>query len=108
MTSGAGGFDRVRPRTPVAPGRPPVRSDGQPDAEGRRALFSTGPEQPARGTVTVDCSRCGTATVLSATQAARLVVPSVHLPVLRREHPSWLRCPACRRRSWVRLTVRLS
>lgn len=103
------GFDRVRRRDPDAtPGRVPG-SAGLPDAEGKRALFSRTTETPARGTVTVECSRCGQTSVLSASRGARLLAsPGVHLPVLRRDHPSFVRCPSCRRRSWVKLTLRLT
>jgi hypothetical protein len=36
-----------------------------------------------------------------------MALPSVHLPLVRRGHPSWMRCPACARRTWVRLGLRL-
>jgi hypothetical protein len=97
-------FDRVRPRsqdenTPLRPERA--------DAEGRRALFSTEEPVPAAGSVSVTCSRCDATSVLGPLRAIRTVIPSVHLPVVKRGNPSYLRCPACRRFSWVTLHVTL-
>jgi hypothetical protein len=95
------GLDRVRPRTMdddlrVTLGAEPL------DAEGKRALFSSSSPAPARGAVTVECSSCGAESVLSAAQWLRAAVPSLHLPLLKRRYPSWMRCPACRRRTWVK------
>ncbi len=112
------GFDRLSRRPPPASGtRPPAEAgsaaeSGEPvDQEGKRALFSApateSGSEPAFGAVTFRCSACGAQTVQSATQALRSLLPSVHLPVLRRRYPSWARCPACGRRTWLRLSVRL-
>lgn len=94
------GLDRVRPRRPTgATGEPPPGAD----REGRRALYSvTATTRPARGSVTVDCTRCGARSVLGPLRFLRAAVPSLHLPVLRRGAESFLRCPACRRFTWVR------
>jgi hypothetical protein len=121
------GFDRLRVRAGDAePGHPlPPRSAvgiGR-DAEGKRALFSaTGPEAdvPTIGSVTIDCARCGERTVMSPVAAAWAVFPSLLLTVtigrgdkesrlglFRRDHGAFLRCPACGRGSWTRLTIRL-
>ena len=103
-------LDRVRPRrlddSLLAASVP----DSPPDAEGKRALFSASgaaSSPPAFGSVTVECSACGERTVLAAGQALRAAVPSVHLPLLRRDYPSWMRCPACGLRTWVRLAIQL-
>ncbi len=99
-------FDRVRPRTPTAAGEAPQVGDH--DREGKRALFSAGaPPTSAFGSVGVECSSCRQTSVLSMSQAARAALPSVHLPVLRRRYPSWVRCPVCKRHTWARLTIRL-
>jgi hypothetical protein len=100
-----GSFDRVRPR------RPDARSAAAPraatvDVEGTRALFSAQPPVPAFGSVTVACGGCGASSVLAPAQALRTMLPSLHLPLLRRER-SYLRCPACARWEWCHLTVRL-
>lgn len=97
-------FDRVRPRTGAA-----TVSSGPAavDAEGKRALFSTEPPVPALGSVTVECSGCGATSVLSLRQAVRAALPSLHLPLVRGRYSSWMRCPACGRRRWVRARVRL-
>ena len=75
------------------------------DADGRRALFSTEAPVPVPGSVLLTCSRCSQTSVLSLRQAARALVPSVHLPLIKR-FPSLLRCPACGRPSWTRLRFR--
>jgi DNA-directed RNA polymerase subunit RPC12/RpoP len=95
------GFDRLRPRHVEADQSLPI----SPDNEGKRALFSTSTPRPARGSVTVDCSSCGERSVLSPTQATRLLLTTVHAPGLRRHHVSWVRCPACGHRSWSRLRL---
>ena len=92
------GFERL-------PGR--AADDGRPDADGKRALFSTAEQPPTFGSVTVACSSCRERTVVSIGRAARLAVPSFHLPLLRPAPWSWMRCPACGRMSWVTVSVQL-
>jgi hypothetical protein len=96
------------------PDVPSTSSTSVPDLQGRRALFSpTAPEAagepPAgvRGAVVVDCGSCGERTVLSPTAVVGHAVPSVHLPYLKPGHGSWMRCPACRQRTWVGLHLQL-
>jgi len=104
------GFDRLRPRTAgrAAGSGTPVPSAGRtPDPQGRRALYSGADQDPPAGTLTVTCSRCGRTSVTTPRQAVALALPSLHLPLLRRDHPSWMRCPACRTRTWVRVGLRL-
>jgi hypothetical protein len=117
------GFDRLRPRVGAAePGHPlpPATAVGR-DAEGKRALFSaTDPEAdvPAVGAVFIDCSRCGERTQMSPVAAAWAAFPSLLLSVtigrgdrestlglVRRSHGAFMRCPACGRGSWTRLTI---
>jgi len=88
------------------PTRGPV-AEGPPDADGRRALFSTAEQPPTIGTVTIACSGCEERTVVSLLRALRLAVPSLHLPMLRPAPWSYMRCPACDRLQWVELSVRL-
>jgi uncharacterized protein with PIN domain len=101
------GLDRVRPRTAKA--SPSASATEIRDADGKRALFSVAESEPAPafGSVTIECGSCHERSVLSPMQGLRAVVPSIHLPVVRREHPSWLRCPACGRFSWVRVSIQL-
>ncbi|HVA59374.1 MAG TPA: hypothetical protein VNG13_02415 [Mycobacteriales bacterium] len=101
------GFDRLRPRTPSVTGLGPGDYEAPHDAAGKRALFSAGDVLPAAGAVSIDCSACGERTALSPARALRAALPSVHLPVLRRDYPSWMRCPACTRRTWVRVGLHL-
>ena len=121
------GFDRLRVRAGEAePGHPlppgAVVGIGR-DAEGKRALFSaTDPEAevPSVGTIVIECSRCEERTQMSPVAAAWAVFPSLLLSVtigrgerestiglLRRDHGAFMRCPACGRGSWTRLTIRL-
>jgi hypothetical protein len=103
VTLGDTGFDRLRRRAPDT--HHPAPSAGDP--QGRRALYSVAAQPPALGAVTVDCSACGEGSVVTPRGLVRLAVPSVHLPLVRRGHPSWMRCPACGRRTWVRVGLRL-
>lgn len=111
-------FDRVRPRVVVGQA---VAGDGRPDAaartgagwagrppgavdvEGRSALFSAEPLSPTLGSVVITCSGCHVASQASYVDALKYALPSVHLFVVRRGYPSWMRCPACDQRRWVRV-----
>lgn len=99
------GFDRLRKRGggPGASGAAPLRVD--PD--GRSALYSVSTQPPAPGAVTVTCSDCLETTAVSPRRLAALALPSVHLPLIRKDHPSWMRCPACGKRTWVKVVITL-
>lgn len=98
------GLDRVRPRTPrLSAGA--QASTSIRDAEGKRALFSRIEPEPVRGAITVACSRCQGTTSLTPLQAVRAILPSLYLPVLRRDYPALMRCPACRQVGWSRLSL---
>ncbi|HEX3707505.1 MAG TPA: hypothetical protein VHV76_12835 [Mycobacteriales bacterium] len=112
-------FDRVRPRTVATP---PSVPSAAVDAEGKRALFSSASDvaHPAVGSALVECSRCEVRTVLGPLRAMRAALPSLHLMlrvghgddvvsvgVGHREYPTYMRCPACNRPSWVRFTWQL-
>ena len=92
-------FDRLRSRSAEEPSVAPV------DVQGKSALFSGAAVTPSLGSVAITCSQCHTATVVSYGQAVRLALPSLHLPIVRREYPSWMRCPACSERHWVRVRL---
>ena len=86
---------------------PSVRADRdlppERDPMGRMALFSSQARASPTGTLLVDCSACRRETPVSPAQLVRAAFPfSVHLPLLRRYH-SFMRCPACGRRTWVRV-----
>jgi hypothetical protein len=100
-----GGFDRLRRRTGrgVVSGHVPAARDPL----GTSVFFSPAEQRPAFGAVTLACSACGRTSVVGPSRALRLAVPSLHLPLVRRGHPSWMRCPECGRRTWVRLGVTL-
>jgi hypothetical protein len=126
-----GGLDRIRPRSAVGPpgaepsvsrasatrGHPEARvapddlgdvDSSERDPLGRAALYSSGERQapPALGTFLVECSACHRETPVTAGDLIRLGVPSFHLPLVKR-YPSLMRCPACGRRTWVRVRWRL-
>ena len=105
MTAGNEGFDRLRRRTPHAAVDP---VSGAPvDPQGRRALYSVAEQAPALGAVSVTCSRCEETAVVTPRALVGLALPSLHLPLPGRAYPSWMRCPSCRARTWVRLGLRL-
>jgi len=90
-------FDRVRARAVTAPSVAGV------DVQGKSALFSRDTVSPSLGSVVITCSECHVATVASYVQALHLALPSLHLLGVRRDYPSWMRCPACDERHWVKL-----
>ncbi len=92
-------LDRVRRRTAEVP---PILSAAR---DGKQALYSPVESRPPLGAVSFRCRRCTQTSVLTVSQAARAMVPSVHLP-LPGPHRSWVRCPACRRRGWVSIRLR--
>ena len=99
------GFDRIRPRVPSSTGRPTeVR---RADTDGKRSLFSSEVSVPSLAGVTIECSRCSATSVLTLKQAARVMLPSFHVPVVHGADASFMRCPACRKWSWVKARVRL-
>jgi hypothetical protein len=112
-------FDRVRPRTARSTS---ATAPAGVDALGKRALFTSAADvsQPGLGSALVECSRCQARTVLAPMQALRAAIPSLHLGirighgsdvrsvgVLKRDYPTYMRCPDCGRPSWVRFTVQI-
>lgn len=88
------------------------------DPEGKAALFGPSPvgsssgdaghdaalEVTGEGPVLITCSECGTGTRVSYRElGGRLVRLSLWNP--QREHAHWMRCPACDRRNWCRVTL---
>lgn len=101
------GFDRLRRRAADPVDDLPVVTGAVPDTDGKRALFSAAAQKPSFGSVSLTCSSCGERSVVSARQALRLATPSVHLPFVRSAPWSWMRCPACGRRTWVDVMIQL-
>ena len=98
------GFDRLRPRGGTTSGAAPLRVDPQ----GRQSLYSVSSGQPpAPGALTIACSACRERSVVTPRQLLLLALPSLHLPFVRRGYPSWMRCPACDRRTWVKVVLTL-
>lgn len=69
-------------------------------ADGKRALYS-GEES---GPVKIDCARCGTTSEIGILDALmRILRFSLWIP--GRTYSRRLECPACQRRSWVRVRL---
>ena len=69
---------------------------------GKHALYSAGERRPL--TCTVECSQCREETRVGYLELAALLFPvHFHLPPFLRYHHSWLRCPSCGRRAWVKI-----
>ena len=103
-----GGRRRGISRTPSVPD--PEGSDrieGR-DPFGRMALFSSTESEPDRTPtqrLAVECSSCLAETAVSPFGLLTAALPvSVHLPFVKRYH-SYMRCPACGRRTWLRLIL---
>jgi uncharacterized protein with PIN domain len=85
---------------------PPSIVPRERDPLGKMALFSGDEPHRPFGTFVVECSSCNRETPLSAVGLVRAALPfSIHLPVVRRLS-SYMRCPACGRRTWLRVTWR--
>jgi hypothetical protein len=97
------GFDRLRPRLPDS-SQSGLRLA---DPEGRRALYSVADQSPCLGSATIECSSCERISVVTPRRLLTLAAPSLHLPLIKRRHSSWMRCPACGDRTWVRLRLRV-
>lgn len=79
------------------------------EIHGKRSLFGVPPAQPSRsasedGPVTIDCARCGVSTRVGVTDALRRLLPVI-VWIPGRTYSRRMRCPACDRRSWVRLRL---
>jgi hypothetical protein len=86
----------------LPPGQPPER-----DPLGKMALYSSERRNPPLGSLLIECSACRRETPVSPVDLVRAGLPiSVHLFLIRR-YPSFMRCPACGRRTWVRIRWRL-
>jgi uncharacterized protein with PIN domain len=69
---------------------------------GRHALYSATEREPF--TATVECSACREETRVSYLELAALMFPlHFHLPPVIRYYSSWFRCPACGKRTWMRI-----
>ena len=74
------------------------RSEGSPT---RHALYSSTERRPM--TATIECSSCREETRVSYLELAALMFPvHFHVPLVKYHH-SWMRCPSCGNRTWVRL-----
>ena len=68
---------------------------------GKHVLYSQ--TERRSGPLTVECSSCYEETRVNYLELAALMFPvHFHLPLVRYHH-SWFRCPACGRRTWMRI-----
>lgn len=72
------------------------------DPQGKAALFSREPRRD--GPFFIECSGCGSHSRVGPLRLVGLALPLNFTNPLRYHH-TWLRCPACRRRRWVRIKV---
>lgn len=70
------------------------------DPQGKTALFSDASR--ADGPFIVECSRCQAVTRVGIGRLARLAFP-VNFTLPLKYHHTWMRCPACANRAWLRI-----
>jgi len=76
------------------------RNEPAPD---KRALFSS--PEPLAGPITLDCSSCHAQSQVSYAAFVRLHLP-LWLWIPGKQFSRLITCPACDRRTWVRVTWR--
>jgi hypothetical protein len=89
----SGRFDRV---AKPEPGASRHRSH-----EGKEALYSTAPGAAPSSQVLVVCERCDIEKGISLLRSITLLKPPVLFNPVNKK--LWARCPACERRSWLRV-----
>ena len=77
-----------------------AQAHSRPKTTGKKALFSD--RWSLGALITVDCSMCDRRTEVNVGEAL-LRFLRLGLLVPTREYPVRMRCPACGRRSWVKL-----
>lgn len=71
-----------------------------PDPQGKAVLFSGEPRSD--GPFLLECARCGRNSKVGLMKILRSAMPlSITLPF--RYHHTWMLCPACQHRGWVRI-----
>lgn len=99
-------FDRIRPPKPAPTADAATVNRSDSDLQGKRALFSGAEQPPAMGSVAIECSKCSTRSVVSLVHLARLAAGGLVMPVPGISKQAWIVCPACKKRSWMSVTVR--
>jgi hypothetical protein len=96
-----------REPSPRQPRKPASSGFEERDPLGRMALFSEiEPQEPGNRPLWIECSSCLKETPVSPLDLAKATLPfSLHFPLVKRYH-SYMRCPACGRRTWVRVRFR--
>ena len=49
----------------------------------------------------LDCSECGAKSRVGLIGVMLAATPSLHLPLVKRDYPSFMRCPRCQAHRWV-------
>jgi hypothetical protein len=75
--------------------------DAKQPAPGKRALFSS--PEPLPGPIALDCSSCGAHSQVSYLEFVRLHLP-LWLWIPGRRFSRLMNCPACERRTWMRVS----
>lgn len=70
------------------------------DPMGRAALFSGKPRE--EGPFTIECAGCRAHSRIRLSRLIRIALPINFTNPLRYHH-TWLKCPACDKRNWVRI-----
>ena len=87
-------------------GKHALYSDATPadEPERDRAVVTAADPVPARGVLTVACSRCGSVTRIGVIEFLVLQFPlGGWLP--GRTFDRWMTCPACRHRTWTSVSL---
>jgi hypothetical protein len=79
----------------------PEKAASAERGDGKYALYSA--TEKKAFSCTVECSSCREETRVSYLELAALLLPvHFHVPGVR-YHFSWFRCPACGKRTWLRV-----
>lgn len=70
------------------------------DPHGKTSLFSGEPRMD--GPFLLECSGCGRNSRVTAGRLLRLALP-LNMTIPFRYHHTWMKCPACEERRWVRI-----
>lgn len=84
----------------------PTSDSGTRDPMGKAALFTSASEKRSNlGTISLECSACKRETPVGWVELLSLMLP---LPVtIPRHHHTWMKCPSCGRRAWMRARWRI-
>ncbi len=70
------------------------------DPDGKAALFSSAPRRAGR--FKIQCSSCHDESHVGMSRMVKLAFP-INFTLPFKYHHTWLRCPSCGQRTWVRI-----